>query len=321
DLPTNASIADLKIRSVMCSPLLTPDNKALGILQIDTSDLNQFNEEDLELLDAVAKQAAIAVQNAKLHQGLLNRDRINRDLRQAKRIQEIFLPRSLPKVDGYEFFAHYHPAYEVGGDYYDFVHLPGNRLAVAVADVAGKGVAAALMMAKFSGDTRYCILTEDAPAPAADALNQLLCEAGIDEKFITLALGILDPSSHKLTVCAAAHPPVLIRRADRRVEAIEVEKTGFPLGSFPESVYQQEVFDLQPGDVAVLYSDGVPDARNRQGEQYVSVQLDRLTQRLQEAAGGAEAVGKSLVQHLREFGDGTDQFDDITLVCISRARD
>lgn len=319
DLPTNASIADLKIRSVLCSPLLTPDNKALGIIQIDTSDLNQFNEEDLELLDAVAKQAAIAVQNAKLHQGVLKRDRIDRDLRQAKRIQEIFLPRSLPKVAGYEFFAHYHPAYEVGGDYYDFVPLSNNRLAVTVADVAGKGVAAALMMAKFSGDTRYCILTEDAPAPAADALNQLLCDAGIDEKFITVALGILDPSSHRLTVCSAAHPPILIRRADRSIESLAVEKTGFPLGSFPESVYQQEVIDLAPGDVVILYSDGVPDATNRAGEQYVSVKLDRLTQRIRESAGGAEAVGKSLIQHLREFGDGTDQFDDITLVCIGRA--
>src|SRR4051812_6254514 len=105
----------------------------------------------------------------------LARERVDRDLRLAEQVQKRFLPQSVPKVAGYQFFAHYLPAYEVGGDYYDFVTLPGNRVAIALGDVAGKGVAAALMMAKFSGDTRYCILTEDAPAAAADALNQLLC--------------------------------------------------------------------------------------------------------------------------------------------------
>mgnify|MGYP000883690516 CR=1 FL=1 len=316
NLPTNASIADLKIRSVMCAPLLTPDGKALGILQLDTSDLNQFDKDDLDLLDAVAKQAAIALQNATLHMGLLNKDRIDRDLKQATHIQKLFLPRSVPKVAGYEFFAHYNAAYEVGGDYYDFVQLPGNRLAVVVADVSGKGVAAALMMAKFSGDTRFCILTEDAPAPAADALNQLLCDAGIEEKFITLGLGILDPSTGRVTVSSAGHPPLLVKRKAGHVDALAIDKIGFPLGTFDDAVYQQEEVVLEPGDVAVFYSDGITDAQDPNGKPFVSAEVDRLKNSLEELVGGPEAIGKGLLQHIREFSAGARQFDDMTLVCL-----
>ena len=106
------------------------------------------------MLAAVASQAAIAIQNATMHESLLERERVDRDLKLAEQVQKRFLPQSVPEIPGYEFFAHYDPAYEVGGDYYDFVPLPGNRLAIALGDVSGKGVAAALMMAKFSGDTR-----------------------------------------------------------------------------------------------------------------------------------------------------------------------
>ena len=131
NLPTSASIADLKIRSVMCVPLLTPDREALGIIQLDTSDRKQFHQEDLDVLAAVAGQAAIAVQNAQMHESLLERERLNRDLKLAEQVQKRFLPQSVPVIPGYEFFAHYDPAYEVGGDYYDFVPLPGNRVAIA----------------------------------------------------------------------------------------------------------------------------------------------------------------------------------------------
>ena len=108
----------------MCVPLLTPDNKALGIIQLDTSDRRQFNEDDLDVLAAVASQAAISIQNASMLESLLERERLNRDLKIAEQVQKRFLPQVVPSVPGYEFFAHYQPTYEVGGDYYDFVPLP-----------------------------------------------------------------------------------------------------------------------------------------------------------------------------------------------------
>ena len=316
NLPTSASIADLKIRSVMCVPLLTPDKEALGIIQLDTSDRKQFVQEDLDVLAAVASQAAIAIQNAAMHENLLERERVSRDLKLAEQVQKRFLPQSEPQIPGFEFFAHYDPAYEVGGDYYDFVPLPDDRLAVAVGDVSGKGVAAALMMAKFSGDTRYCILTENAPAAASNELNTLLFSAGIEEKFITLSLSVLDVQRRTLTLASAGHLPILVRRSNGAVEEFGEEIAGFPLGIIPESDYRQTELLLHPGDVVAVFSDGVTDARNLREELYESRDNRRLFRKLAETPGGPEAVGRAILQDIREFSSGHVQVDDITLVCF-----
>jgi serine phosphatase RsbU (regulator of sigma subunit) len=264
----------------------------------------------------VASQAAIAVQNASMHESLLERERIERDLKLAEQVQKRFLPQSVPVVPGFSFFAHYHPAYEVGGDYYDFVPLTQGRVAVALGDVSGKGVAAALMMAKFSGDTRYCIHTEKSPAAAATTLNRLLVEAGIDEKFITLSLSILDIEHRRLTFCSAGHPPLLVRRANGTVEELGDQITGFPLGIMPDSEYQQAETTLEPGDVVVVYSDGATDGRNIREEIYDSRDQHRLFKRLAESPGKPDAVGRSILQDIREFTTGHSQVDDITLICF-----
>ena len=316
NLPSSASISDLKIRSVMCVPLLTPDNKALGILQLDTSDRRQFNEDDLDVLAAVASQAAISIQNASMLESLLQRERLNRDLKIAEQVQKRFLPQVVPTVPGYEFFAHYQPTYEVGGDYYDFVPLSANRMAVALGDVSGKGVAAALMMAKFSGDTRSSILTENAPAPTATRLNNLLCAAGIPDKFITLSLCVLDVPTRKLTLTSAGHTPVIIRRADGRAEEVGQEVSGIPLGVMEDSDYQQTEVEINQGDVVVIYSDGVTDARSPGDELYDSQTNHRLLKRVAQSSGGPVAVGRAILQDIREFSAGHTQADDITLVCM-----
>jgi serine phosphatase RsbU (regulator of sigma subunit)/pSer/pThr/pTyr-binding forkhead associated (FHA) protein len=319
NLPLSASIADLKIRSVMCVPLLTPDNQALGIIQLDTSDRKQFHQEDLDVLAAVASQAAIAIQNASLHEDSLERERLDRDLKLAEQIQKRFLPQDVPSIPGYQFFAHYEPAYEVGGDYYDFAPLPMNRLALALGDVSGKGVSAALMMAKFSGDTRYCILTENSPGAAATELNSLLFAAGIEEKFITLSLSVLDYQRHTLTIASAGHLPIAIRRADGRVEEFGEDIAGFPLGIVLETEYTQTEVSLNSGDVVVIYSDGVPDSRNLKEQLFDSRDNRRLMRRLAETPGSPEVIGRAILQDIREFAAGHVQVDDITLICFGRS--
>jgi serine phosphatase RsbU (regulator of sigma subunit) len=226
------------------------------------------------------------------------------------------LPQSEPTVPGYEFFAHYHPAFEVGGDYYDFVHLEGDRWAVAVGDVSGKGVAAALMMAKFSGDTRLCITTKGCPATATGQLNETLCAAGIEEKFITLSLSVLEPSAKRLTFCSAGHFPMMIRRANGEIDELGGEISGFPLGIMADLTYQKMDTTLEPGDVVVIYSDGVTDARSPREELYDSQENRRLRKRVTESAGGPRAIGRAILQEIREFSAGRHQADDITLVCF-----
>jgi sigma-B regulation protein RsbU (phosphoserine phosphatase) len=316
NLPTSASIADLKIRSVMCVPLLTPDREALGILQLDTSDRKQFHQEDLDVLALVASQAALWIQNAQMHESLLERERVSRDLKLAEQVQKRFLPQSVPVIPGFEFFAHYDPAYEVGGDYYDFVPLPNDRLAIALGDVSGKGVAAALMMAKFSGDTRYCITTKNSPAAAANELNNLLFSAGIEEKFITLSMSVLDVEERTLKIASAGHLPLLIRRSNGTVDEVGEEIAGFPLGIVPDGDYRETQVKLNPGDVVAVFSDGMTDARNMREELYESRDMRRLLRKLGDTSGGPETVGRALLQDVREFSAGHTQVDDITLICF-----
>jgi serine phosphatase RsbU (regulator of sigma subunit) len=299
---------------------LTPDSEVLGIIQLDTSSRKQFLQEDLDILTTVAGQAAVAIQNASMHEKLLRNAALERDLNIAESVQKRFLPQSVPKIPGYEFFAFYQPTYEVGGDYYDFMPLSPNRLGVALGDVSGKGVAAALMMAKFSGDTKFCISTEESPQLAIEKLNNIFCDAGIDEKFMTMSLGVLDIERSRVTFCSAGHPPLFLRRANGTVEELGEDISGFPLGVTPDWQYSQIEVDLFPGDVLVLYSDGVTDARSPAEELYDSRDKRRLLKRVTESHGGPEAVGKSILQEIREFSLGHKQADDITLVCFGPTR-
>ncbi len=172
------------------------------------------------------------------------------------------------------------------------------------------------MMAKFSGDTRYCILTENSPAAAANELNSLLFSAGIEEKFITLSLGVLDAERRTVSLASAGHLPVMVRRANGTVDEIGEDIAGFPLGIIPESDYKQTEIQLYPGDVVAVFSDGVTDARNLREELYESREHRRLLRKVAETQGTPEAVGRAILQDIREFSSGHVQVDDITLICF-----
>jgi serine phosphatase RsbU (regulator of sigma subunit) len=171
-------------------------------------------------------------------------------------------------------------------------------------------------MAKFSGDTRYCILTENSPSAAADELNHLLFAAGIEEKFITLSLSVLDIERQTLALSSAGHPPILVRRANGKVEEIGEDVAGFPLGIIPGSNYKHCEINLNTGDVVVVYSDGVTDARNMREELYDFRENRRLVRRLAETSGTPDVVGRAILQDIREYSDGHVQVDDITLICF-----
>ena len=156
---------------------------------------------------SAAGPSANLPQDAAFQELLLEHERLACELKLAEQVQHQLLPRSLPARPGYEFFAYYQAAHEVGGDYYDFVPLSENRLGIVLGDVSGKGIAAALIMAKFSGDTRLNLLAEDSAAGAARALNAAVCETGVDERFITLSLMVLHADTGRLQVCSAGHPP------------------------------------------------------------------------------------------------------------------
>jgi serine phosphatase RsbU (regulator of sigma subunit) len=313
------SIADCRIRSVMCAPLAARDSgKAIGVIQLDTQDRGKkFNAEDLKLLVAVASQAAIALENARLHEVLLVRDRMRRDMELARAVQMSFLPKGLPQVPGYAFYAYYEPAQEVGGDYYDFIPVPQRGLGVMVGDVAGKGVPAALLMAKISSDARFCMLTQDQTEAAVVELNTYLHQAGLSDRFVTLAAGLLEPAAHRFTLVNAGHlSPLIYRKETGRVEEIMPrEAAGFPLGVVEDFAYQACRVALQPGDCVLAFSDGVTDAKNRQD---VDFQLNGIYAALKEGPYTPRAIGERVVKAVKQHSVGCKQHDDITVVCFGR---
>jgi len=315
------SIADCRIRSVMCAPLsMRSSGKVFGVIQVDTQERSKkFNQEDLKLLLAVAGQAAIAVENARLHENLVARASLERDLKLAHQVQLSFLPKKLPQLAGYEFFAHYEPALEVGGDYYDFIPMQNSRLGVMVGDVAGKGVPAALLMAKVSSDARFSMLTEPNTAEAVYKLNDLMQEAGMLDRFVTLAAGLLDTVNHRVTFVSAGHlPPLLIRRNQNKVEeAVDNKIAGFPLGVAEGIPYEEMAVPLQPGDAVIVFTDGISEAPNKQGVEFgMSGALKTL-----QSSGPAtvQALVERLVAAVKQHTLGTPkQHDDITVVGFGR---
>ncbi|MGF1581102.1 MAG: SpoIIE family protein phosphatase [Gemmataceae bacterium] len=315
------SITDYRIRSVMCVPLQAPrSERKFGVIQHDTQDrAKKFTTEDLKLLMNVASQAAIALDNANMHQDRVARAALVRDLELAHQVQLSFLPKQLPKIEGYEFYAYYDSALEVGGDYYDFVPLPGGKMGVMLGDVAGKGVSAALLMAKVSSDARFSLLTQKDLAEAVSQLNEYCQDAGEIDKFVTLGGIVLDPREHCATIVNAGHlPPVLYRHATGEMaEAVDREIAGLPLGVVAPYSYEQATVTLEPGDCLVMFSDGVTEAP-RSDDESTQFDMPGVYAALKPGPFTARAMGDRLVKAVRDYSQGQKQHDDITVVSLSR---
>jgi phosphoserine phosphatase RsbU/P len=304
------SLADLQIRSLMCAPLLDGDGNPFGIVQIDTDDPMQgFTSDDLEVLVGAVSQAAVSVRFARLHEEAMHRQALERDLELARRVQLGLLPESYPDCEGFEFFAYYRAAYDVGGDYYDFIELPHDRLALVVADAAGKGVSAALMMAKLSGELKYHLSCE-APGAALALMNDGLC-AGNTGRFVTLLAAILDRRSSTLTLVNAGHPAPLRRSANGLVEVVGEPARGPALGIIPGSKYVETRTAIEPGDVWLAYTDGFTEAINSRGELFG---VKNLRERLGLAPGVVREASDRVVREVQAFLGDQPQSDDMCLV-------
>jgi serine phosphatase RsbU (regulator of sigma subunit) len=320
-----ASVAEFKIRSVMCVPLVSSDNRPLGALQVDTQDrLKKFREDDLNLLTIVANLVGVAVDKAKWHEAALAGAKERKEVELARAVQLGFLPQSFPEVDGYEFYAHYSPAQSIGGDYYDYIVLPNGRLAVVLGDVAGKGVPAALLVAKLSSEVRYCLLSESDPARAIGMLNDQMIRGGLGDRFVTLTAAVLDPTVNRIVVVNAGHmSPRWYRAASRDLaDAISTEATGLPLGVMPEFEYEAATLDLEPGDILTVFTDGVTDAMAPNGEMFGADGVDRCLTPAGDSSDGVrpKTTGERLVQAVRRHANGRPQNDDIAVVCFGRSR-
>jgi serine phosphatase RsbU (regulator of sigma subunit) len=232
-------------------------------------------------------------------------------------VQQGFLPRRSPEVPGYEFFPYYESAQEVGGDYYDFIQLGPQRLAIMLGDVAGKGVPAALLMAKVSADARFCMLTEVEPAAGITKLNTLVQQAGMADRFVTLVAAVLDYAKHSVTLVNAGHPsPLLYGKAAKTLgEATPRDIVGLPIGVVDGFEYSSCQVQLQPGDSLLIFSDGVTDAMDVNSVQF---QIKGIYAAVQGRDFSPRGLGDRIVKEVKIHAAGQSQHDDITLVCFGR---
>lgn len=317
------SVSESQIRSLLCVPLLDQDRRPVGLIQIDTRDgRGRFDEEDLDLLVAVASQISVAVQNAQLHRALVRQREMEQELQFARQVMSALLTERPDSVAGYEFWTYYEPARHVGGDYYGFFPIgacppvPGeaNVWAVAIGDVVGKGMPAALLTAKLSAEVRLFLQGDPDPARVVGQLNHQF-DDGLLDLYITFLLVMIDVRGHRLRIVNAGHPSPMIRRKDGRLEEVDRSVSGLPLGIMPGFSYEVAEIDLEPGETVILYTDGVTDAMGPSGERFCE---SRLRSAFSAAATGASATGEAIVRAVQRFVADRPQFDDITLVCLAR---
>lgn len=302
------------VRSVLAVPLGVSD-KVFGIIYADSPIAEgRFTEDHLKVLTTLASVAAIRVENTRLVEARLERERFERELALASEIQQRFQPTAPPQVKGYELQGISFPCYEIGGDYYDFIERDDGRLVIALGDVSGKGTAAALLMSSLHAAIHAQSASHDSLVATISAVNRYLADNIPANRFVTLFYAELDPESGSLSFLNAGHNPPLIVHSAGTVE--QLASGGLPLGIKPNAEYREGRTQLQPGDVLVIYSDGVTEAVSPTGEEFGSTRLYEVVSRNIEAS--AAGIRDRIESSLTKFAQGTSAADDITLVIVKR---
>ena len=312
----NESVLVGCIRSVMCVPVTSGDGRLLGVIQVDSRDIRDgFDAADLDVLAGIAGRAAQAIEQALAHDERVEREQLNRDLELAHRVQQGLLPNMPPDLPGFAIFDFYEAARQVGGDFFGYVPLSGGRLAVVLADVSGKGIAAALLMAALSADIRYCLASEHDLGQAVARINESFLRGGWEDRFATLVVAVLAPDSSAVTVCNAGHLPVFLREPDGTVRQAATDLGGLPLGMATGVEFRSCTVELVPGAAFVLCTDGVTEAMDHEGRRYG---LDRLEAILAGPATEAADLGQRILADIDRHTAGAPAGDDICLVCVRR---
>ena len=312
------SLMGMSIRSMMCVPMLDREENAVGLINIDTTNqLQQFKEEDLDLMVAVAGQASMTYQSALLLSSYVQKQKQDGEMEIAQRAQHALLPESLPADGEYTIFASYDSAQAVGGDYYDSFTLEDGRVVIAFGDVAGKGVPASLVMSRLSSVVRSTTNHVDDVAQLMGEINDHMCARAVEGRFVTFIISVLDPKTNTLTYANAGHMPLMVRHADGSVDEYGEEEIGVPIGVMQGFPYEALTYEMQPGDAVVLYTDGVSEAMNPKDELYGTPELIEFVKK--QPATNAEELGKAIREDVRRHADGREQNDDVTLMVVTRA--
>jgi sigma-B regulation protein RsbU (phosphoserine phosphatase) len=298
-------------RSELVAPMISK-GRIIGAFNLENDRLDAYTDADLERLTAFADQATVAIEIARLHERALRARRLEEELSIAREIQLGLMPDRPPSIPGVDIAGLAVPSEAIGGDYYDIIEVTRGQLGLVIGDVTGKGIAAALIMASFRASLLAEIRNNYSIATVLAKVNRLLCESSEPDRFVTSFYGVLDLVSRRLTYVCAGHNPAILVRGDGTIE--ELAEGGTVLGSFPESSYHEDHRVIHPGDLLLLYTDGITEATNAADEEFGAERLHELAAGVRElpAAEGAAAIERAV----HRFTGGRTVLDDLTLLVM-----
>lgn len=275
---------------------------------------DQAGREDLDLLMEIAANPALSFKQDSLFSMYIQKKKTDHEMMLARMVQQDLIPKSFPTIKGYRFWSVYEPAMDVGGDYFDWLMPDDETLYVLFGDVSGKGIPGALMMCRLAGIVQALLAAQPNPTTVMAAINRHMCKRMPPGRFITAALLQVNLTSHRYTIVNAGHQPPLYVKLDRAPEFMSTSDGGLPIGIEKDAQYTSVSGTFTQGDTVLLYTDGVDEAMNPQGQMYGR---DRLCAAVA-SADGADHITEALLNDMREFTRGRPRSDDVAMVSITR---
>jgi len=310
--------AKYKTKSFIAVPLVIND-RVIGMISItEKYNYEIYNASDLQLLQIFANQAVIAIENARLYERLVVREKLERELEIAHNIQMSMMPQKYPDIKGISIAGVAIPAKEVGGDYYDFLPISESKVGITIGDVSGKGVPAALMMVMIHSILRAKVMSDHNPKDIVFELNQFMLNELEPRMFITLFYMILDVDNKKLKYTNAGHNYPMVFHSDN-TEVDSLKDGGLLLGVFETPMYEEGEYQLVSGDVVVMYTDGIVEAMNDKDEMYGYEQFCEFIHGVKHKK--ADEIKEDILQEMRRFMGETPQYDDLTLIVVKAEKD
>lgn len=302
-------------KTMLCMPMRDREEKIIGVFQILNKKKGVFDKNDEHFLEAFSVHAALAIENARLHQAIVEKERIEKEIEIAGSIQRRLLPKELPAIPGYAVDAAARPCKAVGGDYYDIIELGGGKYALVIADVSGKGVPAALLVSMLHAALHAYIETNIDLVDLVVKLNKVIYNNTEPERYITFVIGVLDINAGTLTYVNAGHNFPYVIKSDTQ-EVYPLGKGGLPLGMFEGLPFQKETVPLGMTDNVVLYTDGVTEAMDTSAGEYSEERFQRcIVRHMHKPVSELKGEIMSDVEH---FTEGQAQSDDLTLLLLKR---
>ncbi|HKP45643.1 MAG TPA: GAF domain-containing SpoIIE family protein phosphatase [Pyrinomonadaceae bacterium] len=303
-------------RSEMVAPIIS-NNEVIGVFDLESDELNAYSDDDLQVLMLLAAQVAIIIEKVMLHEQLIEKKRLEGQLEVARQVQLELLPAKDPQLQGYDISAYNFPTEEVSGDYYDWVQIFDDQIGLVIADVSGKGVPAALLMAFLRASLRAATHIGYSPHISMAKVNYLLWESIERNQFVTAFYGILDVTNRTLSYTNAGHNPPLLVGTDGKHQFIE--RGSLPLGMFKDTRYHEYYQTIAPGEMFVLYTDGVTEALSPQGEEFGRNRL--ATAVIAHRKLSARELIAEVQREVIEWTDGKGAGDDVTFFVIKALDD